>query len=44
MIDHNHGTGKRRGLLCPNCNHGLGAFFENPVLFDAAKQYLAARV
>jgi Recombination endonuclease VII len=26
-LDHNHKTGKIRGLLCPRCNLGLG-FYE----------------
>lgn len=28
-IDHNHKTGKVRGLLCPNCNFFLGYVKEN---------------
>jgi hypothetical protein len=27
-IDHDHGTGERRGLLCRNCNSALPAFEE----------------
>jgi hypothetical protein len=40
-VDHNHTTGKIRGLLCVKCNGGLGCFEENPVLFDKAKEYLS---
>lgn len=41
-IDHNHATGKIRGLLCLNCNTGLGMFKDNPKLISKAKEYLEA--
>lgn len=39
-VDHNHVTGKNRGLLCNNCNQGLGRFKESWELLDAAVAYL----
>lgn len=40
-VDHNHFTGEVRGLLCPLCNAGLGAFKDNTELLDSAKKYLS---
>lgn len=39
-IDHNHKTGKVRGLLCSLCNSGLGYFKDNPSLLYYALEYL----
>lgn len=41
-IDHNHATGKVRGLLCSACNLGVGNFRENPDHLRAAALYLEA--
>ncbi len=41
VVDHEHKSGKVRGLLCSGCNTGLGLFDENPVLFDKAKEYVS---
>jgi len=39
-IDHDHKTGKIRGLLCSNCNRTLGLFEDNISLLESAKRYL----
>lgn len=39
-IDHDHETGEVRGILCNNCNNGLGRFFDSPELLRAALSYL----
>jgi len=39
-IDHDHFTGKVRGILCQKCNHGLGMFNDNIQLFYNAIHYL----
>lgn len=39
-VDHCHSTHEVRGLLCMNCNNGLGRFKDNPELLRRAAQYL----
>ena len=42
-IDHCHTTGKVRGLLCHNCNVGLGHFKDSTENLLKAVEYLNAR-
>ncbi len=39
-IDHNHTTGKVRGLLCVDCNNGVGRFHDDIDFMHNAIQYL----
>ena len=39
-IDHDHKTGRVRGLLCANCNYGLGFFKDSLKIIDRIKFYL----
>lgn len=40
-VDHDHGTGRVRGLLCHQCNRVLGLAHDNPELMRKAIEYLS---
>lgn len=40
-IDHDHVSGQFRGLLCNNCNRGIGYFGDDPDIIRAAADYVA---
>jgi len=43
-VDHDHVTGKIRGLLCSSCNTALGLLKEDPSIFISALEYLGYKV
>ena len=43
-IDHEHETGKVRGLLCHNCNVSVGLMKDSPALLRQAAEYLESFV
>lgn len=42
-LDHNHDTLEIRGVLCNNCNSGIGFFKEDPVVIARALSYLTGQ-
>ena len=42
-VDHNHTTGKLRGMLCFNCNTAIGKLQDSPELLEKAAAYLRER-
>jgi len=40
VIDHNHKTGKIRGLLCSNCNCAIGLLKDDSTILESAITYL----
>jgi hypothetical protein len=39
-VDHCHSTGKIRGLLCSDCNTGIGKLKDNPAVLQSAIGYI----
>lgn len=43
VVDHDHETGKIRGLLCIHCNRGIGFLKDSPDIVRFALKYLEER-
>ena len=42
-VDHDHKSGAIRGLLCSDCNTGIGKLKDDPAILQSAIQYLTSR-
>jgi hypothetical protein len=42
VVDHCHGSGRVRAMLCDLCNSGLGFFKDKPDVMERAAEYLRA--
>ena len=42
-VDHDHATGKVRGLLCARCNRTIGLLKDDPKVIRSAIRYLSRR-
>ena len=40
VIDHCHDSGRVRGLLCDNCNRGIGLIGDSPEILARSAEYL----
>lgn len=41
VVDHCHDTGKIRGILCSQCNRGIGLLQDNPDIMRKAADYVS---